>query len=286
MPQAGSRRAVVNVLFVSFAAGLLAAYWVLFDLGGLDYYGTPLGIRGYAPQHRMLRPSGFIAHPLGGAGLLLLTMPVLYAVRKNWKRMRNLGSMPAWLNVHIFCGIVGPIAVTGHSSLKFNGIVSVAYWAMAAVMLSGFVGRYWYVRIPKTIRGTEMTLDDIQERIAALKRELESATLQAGLLDRVHGVEQEAISKVEGRHLRSWSVKVRLRRLKSELRSARAARDLVEGIIAAISEEAWLVRRIEKLNRTKRLFGMWYIFHRPLVYVMFAVAFVHVGVAVYFGYRL
>ena len=61
----------------------------------------------------------------------------------------NVGSMPLWLEVHIFCGIVGPVLVTFHTSFKFNGIISVAYWSMMAVMLSGFVGRYLYVRIPK-----------------------------------------------------------------------------------------------------------------------------------------
>ncbi len=287
MSHQGSRRAVVNVLLVSLVASVLLALCVLDEFGGWSYYATPLAVRGYTPQHGALRPTGYIAHPLGLGGLLLLTMPVLYAVRKNWRRLRSLGSMPAWLNAHIFCGIVGPVAVTLHSSLKFNGIVSIAYWAMVAVMTSGFVGRYWYVRIPQTIRGTEMTLDDIQARIGTLKRELEleSTALQTGLLEHVHEAEQAAISTDEGRRLGPWAVRSRLRRLGQVLRRSGVERGLVNEISAAISEQAWLVRRIATLNRTKRLFAMWYIFHRPLVYVMFGVAFVHVGVALYFGYR-
>ena len=65
--------------------------------------------------------------------------------------------MKTWLEVHIFCGIVGPVLVTFHTSFKFNGIVSVAYWSMVAVVLSGFVGRYLYVRIPRSLRGIELT---------------------------------------------------------------------------------------------------------------------------------
>ena len=70
------------------------------------------------------------------------------------KRLRDAGRMKTWLEVHVFCGIVGPVLVTFHTSFKFNGIVSVAYWSMVAVVLSGFVGRYLYVRIPRSIRGT------------------------------------------------------------------------------------------------------------------------------------
>ncbi len=285
MAGASSRRAVFNVLLVAFVASALLLAWVTLDLGGWAYYGTPLRVRGYEPLHKALRPTGYIAHPLGVIGLTLLLMPVLYAVRKKWKKLKNLGSMPAWLNAHIFCGIVGPIAVTLHSSFKFNGIVSIAYWSMMAVMLSGFVGRYWYVRIPQTIRGTEMTLGDIQERLATLKKELDSATLQSGLLERVHQVEREATTVSEGRPLWSFGVKRTLRRLKRDLREAGVERGLIGGILAAIEEEAWLVRRIGRLNQTKRLFAMWYVFHRPLVYVMFAVAIIHVSVALYMGYR-
>jgi hypothetical protein len=280
-----SRPALLNVLVFSFLASAALGYWVFVHLGGWAYYTMPLGVRGYAPQHQLLRPTGSIAHPLGFGGFALLTMPVLYAVRKNWKALRRLGSMPAWLNAHIFCGIVGPVAVTLHSGFKFNGIVSVAYWAMFAVMLSGFVGRYWYVRIPQTIRGTEMTLDDIQARVEALKLQLECASLDAGLLERVHAVDQEVIAPVNGRLLRNGAVRARLRHLRRDLRASNVERQLVADISGAISEQAWLVRRIGRLKETKRLFGMWYIFHRPLVYVMFGVAFLHVGVAMYFGYR-
>ena len=52
---------------------------------------------------------------------------------------------------------MGPVLVTLHTAFKFNGIVSIAYWSMVLVVLSGFVGRYLYVRVPKTLRGTELS---------------------------------------------------------------------------------------------------------------------------------
>jgi hypothetical protein len=38
------------------------------------------------------------------------------------------------------------------------------------------------------------------------------------------------------------------------------------------------------LSRTRRLFALWHVFHLPLVYVMFAIALVHIALAVYLGY--
>ena len=50
-----------------------------------------------------------------------------------------------------------------------------------------------------------------------------------------------------------------------------------------MAERALLLRRLARLNRTKHLFSMWHVFHQPLVYVMFAIASLHVGIAVYLG---
>ena len=52
----------------------------------------------------------------------------------------------------------------------------------------------------------------------------------------------------------------------------------------ALGERGAALRKLAHLNRTKRLFSMWHVFHQPLVYVMFAIAALHVGVAVYLGY--
>ncbi len=275
---------LVNALLLSGVAIAALAVWVLSDLGGWSYYTTPLRVRGYAPPHRVLRPSGAVAHPLGVAGLLLLLVPVLYAVRKRWSRLSRAGSMRGWLEVHIFCGIVGPALITFHTSFKFNGIISVAYWSMVAVMASGFVGRYLFVRIPKSIRGVELTHDEIRERADDLKRELDASSLQPGALERVHEYERELEPLAVGSMLGPVAVRIRLRRMRAGLRRAGADRRLAASVTAAIGERVLLLRRLARLNRTKRLFSMWHVFHLPLVYVMFAIATLHVGVAIYLGY--
>ena len=144
-------RALTHVLALAFLviAAIYAA--VFFFLGGRSYYGTALRVRGYAPEHGLLRPSGQAGIAFGIVGLGLIGVTLIYAIRKKL-RPKAGGRLKIWLEVHIFCGIVGPALITLHTSFKFNGLISVAYWSMVVVVLSGFVGRYLYVRIPKTLR--------------------------------------------------------------------------------------------------------------------------------------
>lgn len=232
------------LVLVSVVVAVLAGV-TLFGLGGLHYYLTPPAARGAQKAHRILRPSGTVGLVFGiaGAGLMLLTLP--YVLRKKVPSLVRRGSTQRWLDFHVFCGIVGPVLITLHTSFKFNGVVSVAYWSMVLVVLSGFVGRYLYVRIPRSIRGTELSLGEIHEKIDDLKSRAEKAAFQAG----------------------SWHA--------------------MDAEVAALdAERALLVRRMANLGRTKKLFALWHVFHKPLVYIMFAIAAVHIALAVYLGYSL
>jgi hypothetical protein len=265
-------RALSHVLVL---AGLVVAalFGVVFlRLGGLDYYRTPLGVRGYTRWHPFLRPSGAAGQLFGIAGLALILVTLLYAVRKKLRGRSRAGPIKVWLEVHIFCGIVGPAFITLHTSFKFNGLISIAYWSMVLVVLSGFVGRYLFVRIPKSIRGTELSLSEIEERAAELREGLAEIGLPAGLLARMEGREPES-----GRRP-GW------RRLRRDLRRAGVDRKAVEEAVELIRDRDTLLRRIAKLGRRKRLFELWHIFHKPLVYLMLAIAALHVGLTVYLGY--
>ena len=241
-------------------------------------------VRGYAEPHRILKPTGLVARPLGVIGMLLMLVPVAYAIRKRWAPLARTGSLPRWLEVHIFCGIVGPALITFHTSFKFNGLISVAYWSMMAVMLSGFVGRYLFVRIPKTIRGVELTHGEIRTRAEELKNEIGAASLRPGMQDRLREVEDELEPAAGRAVVGPIMVRRRLRRLRGELLAAGVDRPLAARATAAMAERALLLRRLAYLDRRKRLFAMWHVFHQPLVYVMFAIAALHVGLAVFMGY--
>jgi hypothetical protein len=98
---------------------------------------------------------GFYGHLLGVLGFILMLMTeTLYSLRKR-TRLARWGRMADWLQFHIFTGIVGPFMVLLHTSWKFNGLAGVTLLLTVIIVISGFVGRYIYTRIPRTADGIE-----------------------------------------------------------------------------------------------------------------------------------
>ena len=130
---------------------------ILLAINGYEYYSTPLEERFFNDQHIFLKPSGSWGHGFGIVGTLMMIIGVsIYMLRKRIRLFFNLGYLKHWLEFHIFLCTVGPILVLYHTAFKFGGIVSVSFWSMVLVVLSGVVGRFIYVQIPRTIQGQEM----------------------------------------------------------------------------------------------------------------------------------
>lgn len=262
---------------------------VFFPLGGLEYYSSPLETRAYTEGHRLFRPSGPIGQTLGMVGGLLVLVPFLYMARKRIAGAKGVGSLRGWLELHLFCGIVGPVLVTMHTTFKFNGIVSAAYWSMVIVMLSGFVGRYLYVRIPRSIRGTELTRGDLDARSESLKVEIAESAQSMDVLRLVQSFEQDSVpdaSRVSmlGVFVGDLGFGRRRRRLLRELETAGLESDLAHRVVDLTAERATLLRRIAYLQKTKTLFGLWHVLHLPLVYLLLVIVAAHVAITLYLGY--
>ena len=281
---------LLDVVVLAVLSGVLVAVWLLTAHDSWSYYTTSLSVRGYAAEHPALRPSGTAGHLLGVAGTFFLFATLAYLARRRMRQLAQAGPVAQWLKVHIFCGVFGPILFTFHTSFKFNGVVSVAYWSMLLVMVSGFVGRHLYVRIPKTIRGEELTRSQLDERAAELKKQLAGTSMPSRLRTSIEEEEQRllfmATSKQTPIAKMREAVAARFRkwRLRREIRASISDRRLLHDALALAHERALLLRRMARLEKTRRLFQLWHVFHRPLVWLMFFVFFIHLGVAVYFGY--
>ncbi|MEZ5420887.1 MAG: hypothetical protein R2708_26590 [Vicinamibacterales bacterium] len=257
--------------------------WLLVGLDGWTYYGTPLNVRGYSDAHPLLRPSGPVGQTLGVLGAALMLVPFVYMMRKRLTRGKSGANLKRWLEVHIFCGIVGPVLVTFHTAFKFNGIVSAAYWSMVLVALSGFVGRYLYVRIPRTIRGVELSQGELDERMSALLDDLQW-TAGPGVLEAIDRIDAE----IAARTPRWWQPGLRPA-LAASIRGATATLAATDAtasarLTALLEERVGLQQRRHALAVTKRVFDLWHVFHLPLVWIMFAIVSLHVAVALYLGY--
>lgn len=120
---------------------------------------------------REIPPAGeLFGHGIGIIGFLLMLMTeTLYSLRKRSRRVK-WGRMSTWLQVHIFMGLVGPFMVLLHSSWKFNGLAGVTTLLAVIIVISGFIGRYIFTRIPRTLDGLEIEGTLSQEALKQARR--------------------------------------------------------------------------------------------------------------------
>ena len=151
MTQSGNNRA----LWLSFLAAILIS-----AIYGLVVFWT-----------KAIPPAGALfGHLLGILGfILMLLTEVLYSIRKR-RNSARWGSMASWLQFHIFTGLVGPYMVLLHSSWKFNGLAGATTLLTILIVISGFIGRYIFTQIPRTLDGVEIATPSGQVQAAALAR--------------------------------------------------------------------------------------------------------------------
>ncbi|HLO89794.1 MAG TPA: hypothetical protein VK172_01395 [Lentimicrobium sp.] len=151
------------VLIVALVLGYLV-------YNGISYYQVKIEERFFHPDYALLKPSGILGHGYGIAGSLFMIIGVgTYMLRKRNRKLFKLGVLKHWLEFHIFLCTLGPILVLFHTSFKFGGIVAISFWSMVAVFLSGIAGRFIYIRIPRTIEGRELTLNEVRNMNAGME---------------------------------------------------------------------------------------------------------------------
>jgi hypothetical protein len=120
---------------------------------------------------REIPPAGeLFGHSIGIIGFIFMLMTeTLYSLRKRSRSVR-WGKMSCWLQFHIFTGLVGPYMVLLHTSWKFNGLAGVTTLFTVVIVVSGFVGRYIFTRIPRTLDGLEIEGTLSQEALKQARR--------------------------------------------------------------------------------------------------------------------
>ena len=114
--------------------------------------------------------SELFGHGIGIIGFIFMLMTeTLYSLRKR-SRSVTWGRMSTWLQFHIFTGLVGPYMVLLHTSWKFNGLAGVTTLFTLIIVISGFIGRYIFTRIPRTLDGLEMEGTLSQEALKQTRR--------------------------------------------------------------------------------------------------------------------
>ncbi|MGE5464997.1 MAG: hypothetical protein ACM3PS_16655 [Syntrophothermus sp.] len=142
---------------------LWLAFLAMLLISGL-YVAVVFATRAIPPAYELF------GHAIGILGFLLMLMTeTLYSLRKRSRRVK-WGRMSTWLQSHIFMGIVGPYMVLLHTSWKFNGLAGVTTLLTFVIVASGFIGRYIFTRIPRTLDGLEIEGTLSQEALKHARR--------------------------------------------------------------------------------------------------------------------
>ena len=235
-----------------------------------------------------------MGHGLGIIGSVLMIFGVLiYMIRKRVRTFVHLGILKHWLELHIFLCTVGPILILFHTAFKFGGIVSVSFWSMVAVFLSGVIGRFIYVRIPRTIEGNEMNIQQINVMNDNLTIKLATDyNLLNTTLEKITNfskIEQQGKASF-GNLLLSiipnyFENKKKIKLIINELKQNNISKYQRKEIIKTTKEKISISNKIHYLRMMQSLFKYWHVAHLPFALIMLIIMFIHIIVTVAFGYR-
>ena len=141
----------MKYLFNSLYVIIVLATLIFFGWFGYSFYTMDQTENYYHPLYDLLKPSGLIGHSLGYLGTLLIILGiVIYMIRKRVRYFATWGTLHNWLNFHIFLCAWGSSMVLYHTAFKFGGIISIGFWSLVIVVISGIIGRYLYIQIAKS----------------------------------------------------------------------------------------------------------------------------------------
>ena len=280
--------------YIGFFIVVTIAVLIILTYEGYTYYTTPLEERFFSPDHLALKPSGFWGHGLGILGSILMIFGVaIYMIRKRLKLLMRFGILKHWLELHIFLCTVGPILILFHTAFKFGGIVAVSFWSMVAVFLSGIIGRFIYVRIPHTIEGQEMSMQQINNINENLTVKLISEyNLQESTVKQI-----EKLTDIQHKGRSTFSNLIvslipeyfknrgKIKAIIKELKINNIEKSSRKEIKSILKEKISISNKIHYLRLMQSIFKYWHVAHLPFALIMLVIMFIHIIVTVSFGYR-
>jgi len=259
---------------------------------GYTYYNTSLEERFFHESHLSLKPSGVLGHGLGILGSLFMIIGVSsYMARKRFRSLSRLGSLKNWLEFHIFLCTLGPIMVLFHTSFKFGGIVSISFWSMVAVFLSGIIGRFIYIQIPRTIEGRELSLNEVRDMKSDIGEILKkSYTLDEESYNVIVDSTKKKVEIYQSNFIASFFKKYfedkrNIRRVKTVMKKNNLTRVERKQVLQLVQNDISLNRKIDRLVMMQNLFKYWHVAHLPFALIMLIIMVIHVIVTVTFGFR-
>jgi hypothetical protein len=256
----------LSLLVVFVLTGVYIAYAILAEPRGGHPFGHTLGIIGF---------------------LLMVMTETLYSIRKRTSWLNWAGPVRYWLSFHIFTGIVGPFLALMHTGLQFRGLAGISFFLTLVVVGSGFVGRYLYTALPRTLSGATASRQVLSQQIQAIERQLDFLKAQRPLPEReiITALSERTTTRnplltIAGRAYYQWRYRLRLRK---ELRRLHQPETQSRQQLATLlGQKRNLERQVEMLAASRRLLRTWHILHIPLGLTLFFSIALHIAATFYF----
>jgi hypothetical protein len=162
---------------------------------------------------------------------------------------------------------------------------------MVAVFLSGIIGRFIYIQIPRSIEGRELSLTEVREMKTNIGTVIsETVTLDEESYNTIIDSTKKKVGLYQQnlllRIIRTYMDDRRTyRNVRSVLKRNNVKRKESKNILNLVRHEMSLNRKIDRLLTMQKLFRYWHVAHFPFAIVMLIIMLIHVGVSVTFGYH-
>ncbi|MEJ6012027.1 hypothetical protein [Novosphingobium aquae] len=231
-----------------------------------------------------INPEQGVGYALGIIGGSLMIALLAYPIRKRTRSApRAAGSVGFWFRLHMFMGLMGPLAILYHSRFTWGALNSAfALGAMIVVASSGLIGRFFYSRVHRGYSDRKLEVralkQEMDEKLAAMQA---SGAETGGLLERIQPFEDRAVRAGSN----FWSSAAAVAGLGYETRRVhrslladlpRGADLRTERLRSLLGDYFEAVRRAAEFAFYDRLLRLWHLLHLPLFILLVAAAVLHI----------
>ncbi|MFN0241984.1 MAG: NAD(P)-binding domain-containing protein [Planctomycetota bacterium] len=154
---------LLPALGIAFALSLLALAWAQWHS---DYYGLPSDARPTDVKHELLRPGRGAGLWFGITAAALVVVNLLYLLRRSQALRFTFGSLRGWMTSHVATGILALLCATLHAAMAPRDTVGGhALLALALLLVTGAIGRYFYAYVPRAANGRELEIEEVKLRL-------------------------------------------------------------------------------------------------------------------------
>ncbi|HTF86942.1 MAG TPA: NAD(P)-binding domain-containing protein [Planctomycetota bacterium] len=272
-----------KALLVGFALALGTLIWALWNA---DYYLLAPEFRAADAKHAWLRSGRGLGLALGIAAMLLVIFNLLYLARRANKVWMRFGSLQTWMSSHMVTGILALLAAMLHAAMSPRGTVGGdALWALALLLVSGAIGRYFYAWIPRAANGQELELEQLRTRLdqyvetwdGSERRFLEQVRGElTGLVDRRQW-SSSFFGRVGAMFSGQRDLRAALARLRAEGRAQGLAPERIEDAVHLSREAHSVALRAAHLEDLRAVLNTWRFVHRWVAALMVLLMILHIG---------